>query len=90
MLLLALVLILECTKTLGIKTETQLNNLPPTKFKTNPSRSSENISTLVWDLFFLPVLNSFVLPYLGQDWKPKYLKAPDNIFIAYSFDPSRY
>lgn len=89
MLLLLLVLILDCTKTLGIVTEAQLNNLPPTKFKSNPSRSSENVSTLAWDLFFLPGLNSFVLPYLGQDWKPKYLKAPDNIFIAYGFDPSR-
>lgn len=88
MLLLVLVLILECMKTLGIKTEAQLNNLPPSKFKSNLTRSSEIVSTLVWDIF-LPVLNSFALPYLGQNWKPKYFKAPDNIFIAYSFDPSR-
>lgn len=48
----------------------------------------------MWALWFgiffsLPVLNSFVLPYLGQDWKLKYLKAPDNIFIAYGFDLSK-
>lgn len=82
-------LVLECTGPLGIKTEAQLNNPPQTKFKSNPSRPSENVSTGL-GFFFLLVLNSFVLPNLGQDQKLKYSKAPDNIFIVYSFDPSRW
>lgn len=75
MLLLALLLILECTKPLGIKTEAQLNSLHPTKFKSNLSRSSENVSTLVWDLFFPSCFELICSSIFGAGLEAKILKS---------------
>lgn len=87
MLLLLLLLILDCTKTHGIITEAQLNNLSPTKFKSNPSRSSENVSTLAWDPFFPSWFELICSSIFGPGLEAKIFKSSRQYFYSIQFWP---